>query len=195
MEDERYEEQRYGRNKDTQINHSYIDSGEYRKKFDKISDNEKLNKVLYSLAKDMLNHRAGTLFEDMYWLNPDTAEIMAKELDGLTEEQIDYSTKTMKIVDTTSGLLTIHSHPNSYSPSAVDFNSNYSHDYVLGIICCHDGRIFIYSANEKIDEDLYTAYVKKYKLEGQTEFDAQWSALESIQENVDISFKEVSADE
>lgn len=195
MEDERYEEQRYGRNKDTQINHSYIDSGEYRKKFDKISDNEKLNKVLYSLAKDMLNHRAGTLFEDMYWLNPDTAEIMAKELDGLTEEQIDYSTKTMKIVDTTSGLLTIHSHPNSYSPSAVDFNSNYSHDYVLGIICCHDGRIFIYSANEKIDEDLYTAYVKKYKLEAQTEFDAQWSALESIQENVDISFKEVSADE
>lgn len=191
MEDERHEEQRYGRNKDTQINHSYIDSGEYRKKFDKISDNAKLNKVLYSLAKDMLNHRAGTLYEDMYWLNPDTAEIMAKELDGLTEEQIDYSTNTMKIVDTTSGLLTIHSHPNSYPPSAVDFNSNYSHDYVLGIICCHDGRIFIYSANEKIDEDLYTAYVKKYKLEGQTEFDAQWSALESIRENVDISFKEL----
>lgn len=195
MEDERYEEQRYGRNKDTQVNHTYIDSGEYRKKFDKISDNAKLNRKLYSLAKDMLNHRAGTLFEDMYWLDPDTAEIMAEELDGLTEEQIDYSQKTMKVVDSTPGLLTIHSHPNSYPPSAVDFNSNYSHDYVLGIICCHDGRIFIYSANEKVDEDLYVAYVKKYKLEGKTEFDAQWLALETIQENVDISFKEVSADE
>lgn len=195
MEDERYEEQRYGRNKDTQINHGYIDSGEYRKKFDKISDNFKLNRKLYSLAKDMLNHRAGTLYEDMYWINPDTAEVVAEELEGLTEEQIDYSHKTMKVVDSTLGLLTIHSHPNSFPPSAVDFNSNYLHGYILGIICCHDGRIFIYSANEKIDEDLYTAYVKKYRLEGKNEFESQWSALETIQENVDISFKEVSADE
>ena len=91
--------------------------------------------------------------------------------------------------------MTIHSHPNSFPPSAVDFTSNYLHGYILGIICCHDGRIFIYSANEKIDEDLYTAYVKKYRLEGKNEVESQWSALETIQENVDISFKEVSADE
>ena len=49
--------------------------------------------------------------------------------------------------------------PNSYLPSAVDFNSNFSHNYVLGVICCHDGRAFIYNANELIDEDLYAAYV------------------------------------
>ena len=60
-------------------------------------------------------------------------------------------------------------------------------------ICCHDGRVFIYNANELIDEDLYAAYVKKYKLEGKSEFDAQWAALESIKENADINFKEVSA--
>lgn len=34
---------------------------------------------------------------------------------------------------------------------------------------------------------------KKYKLEGESEFDAQWAALESIKENADINFKEVSA--
>lgn len=55
------EEQRYGRNKDTAINHAYISSGEYRKKFDQISDNKKLNKLLYQLAKTMLEHRSGTL--------------------------------------------------------------------------------------------------------------------------------------
>lgn len=190
-----FEEQRYGRNKKTQINHSYINSGEYRRKFDKLSDNVELNRQLYVLAKKMLEHRAGTLFEDMYWLDPDTAEIKAQELDGLVEEQIDYSKATQDVVDVTSGLLTIHSHPNSYPPSAVDFNSNFLHNYVLGIICCHDGRIFIYKANDLIDEDLYTAYVKKNKLEGKTEFEAQWNALESIKENVDIKFMEVSADE
>ena len=33
------EEQRPGRNKKTTINHTYIESGSYRRKFDGISDN------------------------------------------------------------------------------------------------------------------------------------------------------------
>ena len=45
-----FEKQRYGRNKKTQINHSYINSGRYRRKFDLISDNKKLNKLLHFLA-------------------------------------------------------------------------------------------------------------------------------------------------
>ena len=195
MEVEIFEGQRYGRNKETQIDHTYINGGEYRRKFDFISDNTKLNRKLYKLAKEMLAHRAGTLFEDMYWLDPDTAQIVASEVNGVVEEQVDYSKETMKVVDSSSGLITIHTHPNSFPPSAVDFNSNYNHEYLLGIICCHNGKIFVYNASEEIDTDLYTAYVQKFKLEGMEEFDAQWAALEAIRENVDISFKEVCADE
>ena len=77
MEDEIFEGQRYGRNKETQIDHSFINGGAYRRKFDLISDNEELNKTLYLLAKKMLEHRAGTLFEDMYWIDPDTAQIFS----------------------------------------------------------------------------------------------------------------------
>lgn len=190
-EDENFESQRYGRNKDTQIDRTYINSGDYRRKFDLISDNEELNKKLYKLSKKMLEHRAGTLFEDMYWLKPDTAEIVASELDGLIEEQVDYSSTTTKVVDSTPGLITIHTHPNSFPPSAVDFNSNYEHEYILGIVCCHNGKIFVYNANEEIDTNLYIAYVQKFKLEGMEEFDAQWAALVAIKENADINFKEV----
>jgi len=190
---EEKEQQRYGRNKETQINQKYINSGEYRNKFDHISDNDKLNKTLYLLAKKMLKHRAGTLYEDMYWINPDTAEIVACELDCLNGEQVDYSGNTTKVVESTPGLVTIHTHPNSYPPSAVDFNSNYEHEYILGVICCHNGRIFVYNASEEIDLNLYSAYVQKYKLSGMKEFDAQWAALEAIKENTDIDFKEVDA--
>ena len=195
MEVEIFEGQRYGRNKETQIDHTYINGGEYRRKFDLISDNMELNRKLYKLAKEMLVHRAGTLFEDMYWLDPDTAQIVASEVNGVVEEQVDYSKETMKVVDSSSGLITIHTHPNSFPPSAVDFNSNYYHEYILGIICCHNGKIFVYNASEEIDTDLYTAYVQKFKIEGMEEFDAQWAALKAIRENVDISFKEVCADE
>jgi hypothetical protein len=191
MEDENYEEQRYGRNKNTHINNSYIKSGEYRRKFDEISDNPKLNRKLYCLAKKMLRHRAGTMYEDMYWLNPDTAAVIAAEIDGEQEEKIEYSETTIRSVENVKGLMTIHSHPNSYPPSADDFNSNYEHGYVMGIVCCHDGKIFVYRANEYVDLELYTAYVQKYKMEGNNEFEAQMSALRIIMKNTDIAFREL----
>lgn len=61
MKRELQEGQRYGRNKDTSINHAYINSGEYRKKFDVISNNNELNRKVYQLAKKMLEHRSGTV--------------------------------------------------------------------------------------------------------------------------------------
>ncbi len=66
------EYQRYGRNKETTINHTYINSGEYRRKFDKITDNVEVNRTLYLKAKEMLQHRSGTMLEDMYWIDRET---------------------------------------------------------------------------------------------------------------------------
>lgn len=43
--------QRTGRNKSTQINNGYINGGEYRKKFDLLSDSKELNRLVYRLAK------------------------------------------------------------------------------------------------------------------------------------------------
>ena len=63
------EYQRYGRNKSTLVNKTYIDSGTYRKKYDKLSENTDVNKALYDSAKKALKHRSGTLFEDMYWID------------------------------------------------------------------------------------------------------------------------------
>lgn len=85
------EEQRYGRNKETTIDHTYIQSGEYRKKFDKLTEYEKVNRVLYQKAKEMLLHRSGTLIEDMYWIDLESGEIVASVLDSKDEQKIIYS--------------------------------------------------------------------------------------------------------
>jgi hypothetical protein len=49
MEDEIFESQRYGRNKKTQIDKSYINSGNYRRKFDGISN------ITLSLIRNFMN--------------------------------------------------------------------------------------------------------------------------------------------
>ena len=75
------EYQRYGRDKNTLVNKAYIDSGEYRNKFDKITDNKEVSRILYAKAKEMLKHRSGTMCEDMYWIDAKTGDIIASALD------------------------------------------------------------------------------------------------------------------
>ena len=108
------EEQRNGRNKDTLINHHYINSGKYKRKFDQISDVPQLSRLLYQIAKKALNHRSGTKYEDMYWIDLDTLDVVAKETDSTLEKSIVYSVSTEQKIKKYDNLLTIHTHPDSF---------------------------------------------------------------------------------
>lgn len=189
------EEQRSGRNKETLINRRYINSGEYRKKFDFISNNKDLSRLLYSITKEMLIHRSGTLYEDMYWIDLDTISVVAREIKSIEPKRIEYSSFTKKIIQNYKGLLTIHTHPDSFPPSIDDFNSNFDHNYSIGLVACHDGKIYMYSANERLNENYYKLVVEEYIKNGYNESEAQYVALQEIQQNFDINFKEVVAND
>ncbi len=191
MYNELQEVQRYGRNRKTIINHSYIDSGEYRNKFDQISDDKDLNRKVYQIAKKMLKHRSGTLFEDMYWLDINTLEVVASETKQKVESKIKYSKRTRKIISKNKNLLAIHTHPNSMPPSMNDFNSALKNKYKICIICCHDGKLYIYNSKKHIVDFFYKGTIAKYKKIGCDDFESQIRALSEFQGNGDISFKEV----
>lgn len=170
-------------------------SGEYRNKFNQISDNLKLNRLLYKLAKTMLEHRTGTKLEDMYWIDLDHMKVIASETDMQAEKQIIYSETTKGRIKEYKNLLTIHTHPDSFPPSIEDLNSNYDHNYTLGVVVCHDGSLYIYSANERINENYYKLIVEAYLKIGYNEKEAQIKALNELQENFDIRFKEVTGND
>lgn len=183
------ERQRYGRNKQLSINHAYIESGEYRRKFDMISQNPQLNRIIFDLCKKSLIHRSGTLFEDMYWIDTDTLEIIASVTDSKISQEVRYTKSIKKAIKMHKHILTIHSHPMSGPPSIDDFNSNYSHEYELGVICCHDGRVYVYKSEQFVSPMYY-----KLKLAQQSETDfnqAQLNVLAEIKKDFAISYKEV----
>lgn len=187
------EYQRYGRNKDTLVNKTYIDSGEYRKKFDKLTDNPEVNKSLYDCAKTALKHRSGTEFEDMYWIDSFTGSVIAKEINSTTVRRVEYSSQTKKSVSAfdSQQLITIHTHPSSMPPSAGDFISCYRNGYKCGYVACHDGKIFGYSAKGEIRESLYNLYINEFLSSGNNEYEAQILALEELKKNKLIDFWEV----
>ncbi len=117
------ENQRYGRNKDTVVNKTYINSGEYRRKFNGISDNPNVNRTLYNCAKAALKHRSGTKFEDMYWIDGNTGKIITSALNEKYESGVIRNKKRDKKIAMYSNVIAVHTHPSSMPPSAGDFNS------------------------------------------------------------------------
>ena len=188
---ENLELQRYGRNKSTLVNSTYISSGEYRNKFDKITDNKDVNRIIYSKAKEMLLHRSGTLYEDMYWFDAVTGKIIAKEIDSSEEEQILYSESIGKAIEGKNNIIAVHTHPCSMPPSIADFNSAKDHNYMLGVVLCHDGKIFCYKSDEIISKMMYNLYVADYYVQFQDEFLAQLEAIKELSEAYSIEFWEV----
>ena len=185
------EYQRYGRNKDTLINKAYIDSGEYRRKFDNITHNPEVNKTLYNCAKTALKHRSGTEFEDMYWIDSNSGKIVAQEISSSDKRAIIYSDKTRKAVQNNNGLLALHTHPSSMPPSAADFNSCLRNKYKIGYVMCHNGKIFAYTSEQEISEGLYSLYIEEFLSDGKSEYDAQILTLRKLKINYTINFWEV----
>ena len=189
------EQQRKGRNKNTIIDYNYISSNRYRKKFDYISNDKKLNKLLYKIAKKMLLHRSGTEYEDMYWIDLINGKIVCKITDSKYKKKILYTTTIKKMIKKSENLLTIHTHPDSFPPSIDDINSNYDHNYEIGIVICHDGRVYMYSAEERINVNYYKLTVEDYLKNGYNEDAAQIEALKELQKKSSIYFKEVTEDD
>ena len=185
------EEQRYGRNKPTQINHAYINSGEYRRKFDNLTDSKVINKLIYKNAKEMLFHRSGTMFEDMCWVSPTEEKVVYRKMDETRQRMIRVDDSIAKILSKYSDLIPIHTHPSTFPPSPDDFNCLLNAGYKFGIIICHDGKIFTYSSFRHVDFRLWDVYMSDLKANGYDEYDAQIEALKIFRAANDIIFKEV----
>ena len=187
------EDQRYGRDKSTIVNKAYIESGAYRRKFDSVVDDQKIARVLYEKAKEMLYHRSGTRVEDMYWIDGDTGDVIAKIIDQPSDitQHVIYTDAVRKAIERYDNIITLHNHPASMPPSPDDFNSYFQKKYNISLVLCHDGTIFQYESFQMLNEGIYDLYIKKYLLRGYTERDAQLKALISMKRNFRFDYWEV----
>lgn len=185
------EVQRSGRNKLTTINRSYISSGEYKRKFDLITTSEKVNRLIYNKAKEMLEHRTGTELEDMYWIDMEKCEVICSKLDETNTQEIRHTKAIDKKLKKYNNILAIHTHPHSMPPSAEDFNSFVKAGYKVGIVVCHNGTIYRYGANKEISEQLLILYINKYYLQTNDECAAQLLALNHLARTGDIYYEEI----
>ena len=185
------ENQRYGRNKDTLVNKTYLESGDYRRKYGSATGNPDVNKVLYTCAKEALKHRSGTVFEDMYWIDGDSGEVILGVTDSTLPRGIAYTDRIRTVLNGRDNIVTLHTHPSSMPPSIEDFNSCCRNGYRKGFVACHNGRVFWYTSKQEIRQKLYDMYIGDYLVDGLSAFDAQWETLKKLKTNHLIDFGEV----
>ena len=127
------------------VDKQIIDSSDYRKMFDKLGENSKTTRSIFQQVKAILNHRSGSNFEDLSFIDSVTGKFLTRT-DYSVKKQCVPSKSMMAMVKKAkpNTVIAIHNHPNSSVPSLDDINSAWKKKYKYGIIACHNGNIFKY---------------------------------------------------
>lgn len=178
------------------INEQYINSLEYRKQFDNLTDNAEVNKTIYECSKNMLKHRNGTMYEDMYFIDKNTGKIIASSTKINKESEVGYNKEIKKALSNydMSQIIAIHNHPSGMPPSAGDFNAALKNGYYEGYTIGHDGSIIRYRAGkEPIDME---SYILRLAIGGKNtynEYDRQMLVLKEFKDRYGIQYEVISS--
>lgn len=133
---------------ETVINSEVLKSAEYRRKFDRISDNPAANRQLWQYAKEILEHRTGTKYEDIAFVDVVTGK--GKIMTNYNVERTAKPSKAMfKMLrdSTPNTIIAIHNHPGSGVPSLADINAYLQRKYYKGVVVCHNGDVYVYQVD------------------------------------------------
>jgi hypothetical protein len=129
-----------------------VNTAAYRKLYNNLPESTEIQRTVYKAAKDMLNHRSGTKFEDMAFINSQTGE-SATRTDYDKENQVEPSRRMKAMVQGAAPktIIAVHNHPGSSVPSLSDIESAWNKKYEYGVIACHNGTVIWYDVTKKIN--------------------------------------------
>ncbi|MBR1724034.1 MAG: hypothetical protein IJ723_03325 [Ruminococcus sp.] len=173
----------------------YIKSAEYKNKFKTITDNDKVNDVIYKQAKAALIHRNGTSKEDMWLINSETAAIEGKQTNSQSEYGVDYNNSLKNAIKRNKPytLISLHNHPTNNPPTGSDLSGNAKKKYALGVVVTHKGKVYSYKAGEKpFFSSSFDKRVDKYRGTGynMSEEKAILQALKDYESEYGIEWRE-----
>ena len=87
-------------------------------------------------------------------------------------------------------LITLHTHPGSM-PISIALNTCRRYNYVLGVIACHNGKVYICKSQQDVPQRLYSLYIANYLGDGYNEEKAQIRVLAKLSRSYKIYIKEV----
>ena len=100
-----------------------IKTNAYRRKFNNLGENKKIERVIYNRACEILNHRSGTNYEDLVFIDTLTGDTIQRT-DYEREKEVKPSIRMEQWYKAREPhtVIGIHNHPHSGFPSIEDIN-------------------------------------------------------------------------
>lgn len=171
-----------------------IHSESYRDKFDGLSNNPVANSAVCTRARWALNNRDGVRTEELYAIDMNTGDEIARITDQHIEQGVKRTTRFDKSIENAvknnADIMIIHNHPASSPPSIGDLNVLLSTPGARGVVVGHDGSVYQYTApKEKIPQFEFDIAILKYK--GYTYVTAFEKALQDLAGKYGFSFSKL----
>lgn len=153
---------------DTVVNKKILKSSQYRRKFENVSEDTKLNRTVWKVSQRMLEHRSGSRYEDLAFIDSITGKSIVNESYD-AENRAKPSKAMLKMLkDADHGtIIAIHNHPGSSVPSLADLMVYINRGYQFGLVVCHDGKIYKYFVDKaKFNPVIADTALDKLEIEG-----------------------------
>jgi hypothetical protein len=152
------------------VDRTLVNSKKYHNKFEKLGVNKNVQESLYQESMKILEHRDGTILEDLVIIDSKTGKVVERLTDSTIPGKIKITKEQYKKIIGYDGMLTLlHNHPNGSRPSIEDITrlKEKNIDSVLSV--GHDGSVYrVSNLNPKVNidkiwEELYNDYRKIYE--------------------------------
>lgn len=140
--------------KETQVNWEKCSGTQFKKRIDTITESETESDAVFKSAKEILDHRNRTHYEDLSFIYPDGSYTTNDQYDFYDKEKHTSACKPSKkmLKELTQygehEVIGLHNHPESHVPSFDDIMRAQERKYKYGLAICHNGRIFKYKVSD-----------------------------------------------
>ena len=169
-----------------------VQSNDYERKFQTLSNSRVANQAAVVRAKWALNNRNGTNTEELYALDMRDGSEIARITDqhypnGVKRTQ-QFDDKLHSAKSNGAKIMLIHNHPSGSPPSVGDFNALLSIPDAYGITVGHDGSVYRYSSpkNRVLQSDFEVAILNYKRYSYITAYE---KALAEIAEKYGFTFE------
>ena len=143
-------------NPNTRINLDRLNDQILRERIDSLGEEIPVSREIWQRVREMLDHRDGTLYEDIAFVNCITHKSEINKEYDYYDEKLNISRckpnapmrAMLKEADPFT-IIGIHNYPQSHVPSEEDLDSARRRRYKYGLVICHNGLIFKYFVNDE----------------------------------------------
>lgn len=137
---------------DSAVINPLVKNSGYRNIYNNLDESVEIQRTACERSRAMLEHRNGTKYEDLTYINSVTGKHLTRT-DYDVENEVIPSKRMMAMVRNSDPytIIAIHNHSGNAVPSIVDIETAAKQKYKYGLIACHNGNVMKYEVTGEIN--------------------------------------------